>query len=427
MDFSEIFEDLQNNPEAFSSELNEKQAINLLQRVIASEPLNKTQQKHNQQLVYLEKALNSDLQKSLDLLQCNYQQKLQVDSFIQSLLYRLHSRALYSLIEGKTLIGVGGRFSSGKSSFLNALFMQNSELQLPESQDTTTSVPTFLINSNNSKKNTPEFSAQLCNHYGEPIELTSLELNAISHSFKNRFGLGLSEFVSFINITTPIIPPDVAMLDTPGYSKDDGNQMAQFSDFSKAYEQLKSVDYLIWVFDIANGTITDEDFKFIRQIKPQQQILIIANKSDLKPETERNAVIQQAKLDATQRLAEFGCELFDIVPFSSRKLDSHKDSIATIQNFLEAAKLNKDSRESLLDQLEEQYQQVIQLIEVDLKEREQAFNSLMKEVKRSNQVFSLQNLSSLLRNRSSIYYDLRMQRHQLKHSKAKSLLKAIIQ
>lgn len=422
-----MVEESQANPEPLSSELNEKQAINLLQRVIASEPLNKTQQKHNQQLVSLEKALNSDLQKSLDLLQCNYQEKLQVDSFIQSLLYRLNSRALYSLIEGKTLIGVGGRFSSGKSSFLNALFMQNSELQLPESQDTTTSVPTFLINSNNSNKNTPEISAQLCNHYGEPIELTSLELNAISHSFKNRFGLGLSDFVSFINISTPIIPPYVAMLDTPGYSKDDGNQMAQFSDFSKAYEQLKSVDYLIWVFDIANGTITDEDFKFIRQIKPQQQILIIANKSDLKSETDRNAIIQQAKLDATQRLAEFGCELFDIVPFSSRNLESQKDSIATIQNFLEAAKLNKDSRESLLDQLEEQYQQVIQLIEVDLKDREQAFNCLMKEVKRSNQLFSLQNLSSLLRNRSSIYYDLRMQLHQLKHSKAQSLLKAIIQ
>ena len=49
---------------------------------------------------------------------------------------------LYDRLIGKNVVALGGGFSSGKSSFLNAL---NGEPALPEAIEPTTAVPTYVV------------------------------------------------------------------------------------------------------------------------------------------------------------------------------------------------------------------------------------------------------------------------------------------
>ena len=51
---------------------------------------------------------------------------------------------------GKTLVGIGGSFSAGKSSFLNAIFNSEDNI-LPVETRPTTSIPTFVIQSDEEK------------------------------------------------------------------------------------------------------------------------------------------------------------------------------------------------------------------------------------------------------------------------------------
>ena len=52
---------------------------------------------------------------------------------------------LYDRLIGKNIITLGGGFSSGKSSFLNAIMGKN---MLPSDIDPSTSVPTYIVQGN---------------------------------------------------------------------------------------------------------------------------------------------------------------------------------------------------------------------------------------------------------------------------------------
>lgn len=57
---------------------------------------------------------------------------------------KLRSSSAFDTIRQKTVIGIGGRFSSGKSCFINSLIGNDAQL-LPEGQLPTTSISTYII------------------------------------------------------------------------------------------------------------------------------------------------------------------------------------------------------------------------------------------------------------------------------------------
>lgn len=84
----------------------------------------------------------------------------------------------------------------------------------------------------------------------------------------------------------------VSILDTPGYNKFDSNTKEMVTDRQKAYDQLKSVDFLIWLIDIENGVIDSTDIEFIRSLDMQNPVLIVINKADKKSEPEVRDIMQ---------------------------------------------------------------------------------------------------------------------------------------
>lgn len=423
MGFKQMVEEArQNNEMPDSDELSQEQAWRLANRVIASEPDQSLRKRYRQNYRTLRKSLESELLDIVgDLDNIPLQTKNNISAFVDGVLDRLKSQQLYHLLENHTLVGVGGRFSSGKSSFLNAMFMSGSTLTLPEAQDATTSVPTFIIHGR-----TEESKAHLCNHLGSQINLKAQELTAISHSFNTRFGLSLSSFISFIDITSNQVPPNVIMLDTPGYSKADSDQLEAYSDFEKAYEQLRSVDYLIWAFDISNGTITDEDFKFIKEIAPRKQILILACKSDLKTESERNQIIDQARQDANERLSEFGCTIFDVVPFSARDPEQNGNSVERINTFLNIAQQDQLSRTSLVSRLQEQFKELDQLLVTEMQRCLNERNSIEKNMRETNKIFSLKLLVEIYRLRNEKQRHIFSKQNTIKYERSIKNLRAVI-
>ena len=180
---------------------------------------------------------------------------------------RLINRLKYKLLKNKVIIGVGGQFSAGKSAFLNVIIgkKSNDKIELPTSISPSTAVPTYIVNGKKSE-------ILLSNIYGGEISIDNAALLAISHAFKEKYGLGLAQYISFIGITIPGFFENIALLDTPGYSKSDNNIKDKFTDENKAKPQLRLVDYLIWLVDVQNGTLQNEDITFIKNLNLKNKI-----------------------------------------------------------------------------------------------------------------------------------------------------------
>ncbi|WP_147565182.1 dynamin family protein [Clostridium tyrobutyricum] len=181
------------------------------------------------------------------------------------------------LLCDKTVVGIGGRFSSGKSKFINSILDDDI---LPEDQNPSTSIATYIIYSN-------ENSIRAYTFDNEDIELNIEETKALNHAFYKEYKFGFSAFINNLVVKNSNISyKSVSILDTPGYNKFDSNTKEMVTDRQKAYDQLKSVDFLIWLIDIENGVIDSTDIEFIRSLDMQNPVLIVINKADKKSERE---------------------------------------------------------------------------------------------------------------------------------------------
>ena len=68
---------------------------------------------------------------------------------------------------------------------------------------------------------------------------------------------------------------EFVFLDTPGYNKPIEDSLANLSDRNISIEQLKIVDYIIWLIDMDNGTIQADDIDFLRKIDNQNRIYLL--------------------------------------------------------------------------------------------------------------------------------------------------------
>ncbi len=119
---------------------------------------------------------------------------------------------------------------------------------------------------------------------------------------------------------------NIAFLDTPGYSKSDGEKEI---DKNVALNHLKNIDSLIWLIDIDNGTIRDGDIKFIQSLNFDGDILFIVNKSDKKPLSDVKNIIDSIK----DTLKSRGIDFVDVVAYSSHENREYLSN-NTIKKFL---------------------------------------------------------------------------------------------
>lgn len=189
------------------------------------------------------------------------------------------------LLKGKKILGIGGKFSAGKSCFINSI----TNAELPEGQRPTTSIATYIVNAAE-KKN----MALTMN--GAFVELDDDALEALTHKFFEKYKIGFSKLVQQLIVYNPDFTyPNIAILDTPGYSKSDVNKGEDSSDAEMARVQLQSIDYLIWLVDSVQGVVTQRDLEFISTLNVDTPILFVFTKATLETKENLTKKIDQAK------------------------------------------------------------------------------------------------------------------------------------
>ena len=190
------------------------------------------------------------------------------------------------ILTNRAVLGVGGKFSAGKSCFINSF----TKAGLPEGQRATTSIATYIVKADRAENQA--ITANDCS-----VILDDAAVKALTHEFSKEYeGIGFVRIIDNLIIRSPSFRySNIAILDTPGYSKSDAGKNADATDAEIALQQLRSVDALVWLMDIENGVINDSDLKFIESLKSKAKILFVFNKADLRTPEARQQIVEKTK------------------------------------------------------------------------------------------------------------------------------------
>lgn len=221
---------------------------------------------------------------------------------------------LYDKLIGKNVVALGGGFSSGKSSFLNALMGKR---VLPADIDPSTSVPTYIVSGD-------KHEVLGINVFDTKVTMQPRDIRKIAHGFgevendddeKVTDAVTLGHVLENIFFSTPLHQyQQIAFLDTPGYSKPDSEKYSAKTDEQIARGQLNSSNYILWFIQADAGTITEEDIKFIKTLREDIPKLIIVNKADKKNLADLQAIIHKIKSDLDLK----GIRYVDVFAFTSK-------------------------------------------------------------------------------------------------------------
>lgn len=197
---------------------------------------------------------------------------------------------IYESLIGKNVIGLGGGFSSGKSSFLNAL-MGEGEI-LPENINPSTSVPAYLVNGKDN-------IVKAINIFDTCIELDLAAINEISHGFgavgedmQVTDAVQLGHVLKNLFLETPLQRyENLVFLDTPGYSKPDSADYSAKTDENIARQQLNTVDMILWFLPVNEaGSFTESDITFIKSLDQSIPINVICSKANRRTDEQREEI-----------------------------------------------------------------------------------------------------------------------------------------
>ncbi|WP_318498003.1 dynamin family protein [Photobacterium leiognathi] len=206
----------------------------------------------------------------------------------------------------KSVVGIGGGFSAGKSSFINKLIGHKC---LVAEVDPTTSMPAYVM------KGQKE-SIQAINTNNCAISLTQDEFLSLTHEEKFIYGSQIGQMLKSAFITLPDFQwQNLAILDTPGYSKPEDKNWNERTDANLAKEQLNSANYIIWVVSAEAGVISEDDIKFLDSLDKKIPKYILVSRADKRAEEDVPKIVALIKTT----LANRGVNVIDVVPYSTRK------------------------------------------------------------------------------------------------------------
>lgn len=199
-------------------------------------------------------------------------------------------------IHMKSIVGICGGFSSGKSALINS-FIESSAVRLTEGVNPVTAVASYVTHR-------PTLQMRAYSKNGSSCELTQDHYKQLDHEAQKDSPIDLQRLLSCVTIGLPMahkeIFAELCLIDTPGYNPADfGTKTA---DHKTAHKFAKQSDALIWVVSAEQGTLPQSDIDFINDIKANGftgKLYIVINKADLKSESDREIILEEVtdKLD----------------------------------------------------------------------------------------------------------------------------------
>ena len=190
---------------------------------------------------------------------------------------------------GKTVLGVSGGFSSGKSAFINN-FLPSDSVRLAVGINPVTVIPSYIVTSARGVK----IHGHCAN--GGSVNIDASLYKKLSHEYAKSFGFDLRSVMPFISVQVPLdndLFGNIAIIDTPGYNPgSDG--LYQAFDRAVAAEYINQCDALIWVINIKDGTLPASDGDFLEQLGfSGEKLYIVLNQADLLPSNDIRDVIEE--------------------------------------------------------------------------------------------------------------------------------------
>lgn len=344
-----------------------KDLLDLISKIL---PL--SQKNNNLKIIkHIEKMIDIDLLTILKNIPLSNKAKRQKE--FKTLSSKLVEKYKYKQLGNKAIVGIGGRFSAGKSRFINSILKLEENL-LPEDQNPTTSIPTYIIKG---------LENSVIGNLGDiDVKLDSISLSMLTHNLYEKYSIGFSRFIKTLMIINQNSPyKNLAFLDTPGYNKADFVKNFDFkltsSDKLIAYNHLKHIDFLIWLVDIDNGTIKEDDLDFIEKLDISVPILIVMNKIDKKMDRDIESIINMIKQD----VLNYNFNIFGITGYSSKE---HKEwrNLGIIRKFLVEAEKYSNKKGNIIDEFidvkKDIKQELERLLELCIEDRNQISNIIVK-------------------------------------------------
>ncbi len=315
------------------------------------------------------------------LAELELENELEIYKTLTKISNKMKEQQKIELLEGKKVLGIGGQFSAGKSCFINSITNAN----LPEGQRPTTSIATYIVNAE-AKKNIA------ISVYDNVIDLDDEAMSAITHQFFETYQIGFSRLIKNLVVHTPNFTyPNIAVLDTPGYTKADSSKQDDKKDRGIAREQLNTVDYLIWLIDPEKGGGIDKsDLEFISSLNVESEILVVITKASLKTEDDLKKLIHSAK-ETLQTSSNK--KIYDVIAYDS----FNKETIigeGVLQQFLQKINdINNDSQK-----ITEQIRDIRKQLECQISNQSKKFNDRIKKLdKILFQTSNIEHISALVR------------------------------
>ena len=242
---------------------------------------------------------NSGIEKYRKLLDEDYQKYANQNTFhtsgaramktLQEVEHQLELVARDSQILGKSIVAVGGAFSSGKSSFMNSLFSQD-KVTLPVGMDQTTAIASYVL-----AGGMTEITGY--SYRGARVSVPEKIFSLFTYRKKDEFKLNMKLIIDDIVFKTGFVRPykNICFVDTPGFNPGSSSEL----DYNTAITAIAGAQVLLWCFDVSGGTIHDDDFNILQDIlnvNKDIKIYIIANRADLKSPEENAEIIEQAEM-----------------------------------------------------------------------------------------------------------------------------------
>ncbi|WRD23860.1 dynamin-like GTPase family protein [Helicobacter pylori] len=274
---------------------------------------------------------------------------------LQEIQKELQLVASYPSLFQKTIVAVGGGFSTGKSTFLNNLL--GLKLKLPEDIDPTTAIPTYCLKGK--KEVLMGFSQN-----GGMVELPHL---AFDHQFLNSLGFNLKEIMPFMLLSAPSVPFEfLCFIDTPGYNP--GNQGYTGGDEQASKESLKHAKHILWLVSCERGGIESDDLEFLQELYEEgKQVFIVLSRADSR--TKRQ--LEEVAIKIKETLKDNGIEFLGICAYSATRYQEYKEFsekskvFNSLEEFLMKLNQRSEKQNEILESLYEVHFMYEKAIEQD--------------------------------------------------------------
>ncbi len=228
---------------------------------------------------------------------------------LQEIKKELQLVASYPSLFQKSMVAVGGGFSTGKSTFLNHLLGLN--LKLSANSTPTTAIPTYCL------KGEREVLMG-CSQNGGMVELPHLTFD---HQFLESLGFNLKEIMPFMLLSAPSVPFEfLCFIDTPGY--DAPNQGYTGGDKEASKKFLKHAKHILWFVSCERVGIEKSDLDYLQELYEEgKQVFIVLSRADSRTKKQLEEIAVKTK----ETLEDNGIEFLGIGAYSSKRYQEIKE------------------------------------------------------------------------------------------------------